>query len=452
MTPEDIALRYDSNIVFSRWAATVVDTIVFIVAGVLLIFLPGEKFIATGIALWSVFVLLYYILLEGLTGSTLGKMLLGLKVVDDRGNPPGLVKETVRTIIRAFEVNPLLMGGIPAGIAVLASKKRQRIGDMAANTFVLRKSDLYLIGAPMQQSPYASQYVQAPTIPPPVYNPYGTQPNPPLAPAPYGAAQYPAAAPPYDVPQYPPPPGSLPYYPPAIPRRPLNLKWAFPSAIIATIIAAALIGGGASAYSAAKRNQKPTNITFEKFKQTLPTEGYFRITDCTLNLPEAVYITQRSRSSYSYSTSDSDEASDAGVFDIYVPLYASRDDLLNKTSVILLSDNPQDRRTVTDMKQLDDGTDKAAETWVKEHYDELVPSRDIVGTVQSDTDLLFSTQSEVEKLQKKMLTDKYVVIKEGDTPTPSGPTAAIGGGVLVGLLAGLFWLLALIGFAQKPRT
>src|SRR5262249_42169908 len=149
------------------------------------------------------FVLIYYIVLEGLTGRTLGKMLLGLKVVDDLGNPPGLVKETIRTIIRAFEVNPLLMGGIPAGIAVLASKKRQRIGDMTANPFVLRKSDLYLIGAPVQRDPYAGQYLQSPAAPPPVYNPYESQPNPQVVSAPDSTAKYPGAALPYGAPQYP---------------------------------------------------------------------------------------------------------------------------------------------------------------------------------------------------------------------------------------------------------
>jgi uncharacterized RDD family membrane protein YckC len=45
-------------------------------------------------------------------------------------------------VARLIEVNPLLMGGVPAGIAVAVSAKRQRIGDMIANTYVVRARTL----------------------------------------------------------------------------------------------------------------------------------------------------------------------------------------------------------------------------------------------------------------------------------------------------------------------
>ena len=48
----------------------------------------------------------------------------------------------MRTLLRLFEVNPLLLGGIPAAIAVLCSKNRQRLGDMLAGTYVIRTKDL----------------------------------------------------------------------------------------------------------------------------------------------------------------------------------------------------------------------------------------------------------------------------------------------------------------------
>jgi uncharacterized RDD family membrane protein YckC len=40
------------------------------------------------------------------------------------------------------EVNPLVVGGLPAAIAVGMSHNRQRLGDMLAHTFVVRVSDL----------------------------------------------------------------------------------------------------------------------------------------------------------------------------------------------------------------------------------------------------------------------------------------------------------------------
>ena len=84
-----------------------------------------------------VFVLGYYPITEGIWGQTLGKLITGMVVVDEHGRRPGIPKALLRTLLRLVEVNPFLVGGIPAGIALLASKDHQRIGDMAAHTYVI---------------------------------------------------------------------------------------------------------------------------------------------------------------------------------------------------------------------------------------------------------------------------------------------------------------------------
>lgn len=43
----------------------------------------------------------------------------------------------VRTLLRVVEANPLLFGGVPAGVCILASKRNQRLGDLAAGTLVV---------------------------------------------------------------------------------------------------------------------------------------------------------------------------------------------------------------------------------------------------------------------------------------------------------------------------
>jgi len=48
-------------------------------------------------------------------------------------------------VTRLVEVNPLLLGGLPAGIAVAMSRRRQRLGDMLAGTYVVRRKDLAAI-------------------------------------------------------------------------------------------------------------------------------------------------------------------------------------------------------------------------------------------------------------------------------------------------------------------
>lgn len=63
-------------------------------------------------------------------------------MVDRKGSISGVGKATIRTLTRILEVNPFLAGGIPAGLVAGFSKSHQRLGDMAAGTFVLKTSDL----------------------------------------------------------------------------------------------------------------------------------------------------------------------------------------------------------------------------------------------------------------------------------------------------------------------
>jgi uncharacterized RDD family membrane protein YckC len=90
-----------------------------------------------GTLLYAVLAFAYFTLLEGYRGQTLGKMLLGIKVVrEDNGEVPGLGAAAIRTVLRLIDgIFAYLVGFI----AILFSSKNQRLGDMAANTLVIRK-------------------------------------------------------------------------------------------------------------------------------------------------------------------------------------------------------------------------------------------------------------------------------------------------------------------------
>ena len=76
-------------------------------------------------------------MLEGYLGQTLGKMLLGIKVVrEDSGEVRGLGAAAIRTVLRIIDG---LFAYVVAFITVLVSRKNQRFGDMAAHTLVVRK-------------------------------------------------------------------------------------------------------------------------------------------------------------------------------------------------------------------------------------------------------------------------------------------------------------------------
>jgi uncharacterized RDD family membrane protein YckC len=131
-----------------RIVATIVDGLIFGALFTVMTMLFGS-FSSVGIADWNgsmpvlpsllygVIVVLYYMFLEDFLGQTVGKMLLGIEVVrEDNGAAPGLGGATTRPLLRLIDE---LFSYLVAFIAVLVSRKNQRLGGMAAHTLVVRK-------------------------------------------------------------------------------------------------------------------------------------------------------------------------------------------------------------------------------------------------------------------------------------------------------------------------
>jgi uncharacterized RDD family membrane protein YckC len=124
---EDMSL---GSALLRRWLGCWIDIlalaglVIGLAAGLLAIpqfaALPG----AYAVALLAIVVLLYFVITEGFWGRSLGKLLTGLKIVDKNGRSPGIGRALLRTLLRLFEVNPLLIGGIPAAIAVMCTKRK----------------------------------------------------------------------------------------------------------------------------------------------------------------------------------------------------------------------------------------------------------------------------------------------------------------------------------------
>src|ERR671916_199072 len=137
----------DVHVTGRRILATIVDAIVLGVLFAVMSVLFGEsstqgtsvRFSTGTFPTLGFFVLAmaYYILTEGYLGQTLGKMLLGIKVIrEDTGEVPGLGPAAIRSVMRIVDG---LFSYLVAFIAVLASAKNQRLGDMVAHTLVVRK-------------------------------------------------------------------------------------------------------------------------------------------------------------------------------------------------------------------------------------------------------------------------------------------------------------------------
>lgn len=136
------------GLLFRRWLGCWID----FVAMALLLFwpgllgylvgAPGEGLAAAMMLTAFALVLLYFPITEGLWGRSLGKLVSGTIVVDGQGRPPGFGRATVRTLLRLVEVNPFLLGGLPAGIVSANTKAHQRIGDLLAGTYVVPLKEL----------------------------------------------------------------------------------------------------------------------------------------------------------------------------------------------------------------------------------------------------------------------------------------------------------------------
>lgn len=121
-----------------RLLAMIIDNLLAaILAIAFAVNLPGLGDVSRGMILIVVY-LLYYLAPEALWGRTLGKLACGLVVRRSDGLPCGWKGALIRTILRILEVNPLLIGALPGGLAVVFSKRNQRLGDMLANTVVVR--------------------------------------------------------------------------------------------------------------------------------------------------------------------------------------------------------------------------------------------------------------------------------------------------------------------------
>ena len=132
-----------------RFAAVVLDGVLFFVLGLVVAFLSGGGYATHdergtsaglvleggGFAVWLVLVLAYYVVTEAAFGASIGKSVVGLRVVDRDGYAITWGQSIVRNVLRPID---FVFVSLTAAIVVWASPRRQRLGDHAASTFVVR--------------------------------------------------------------------------------------------------------------------------------------------------------------------------------------------------------------------------------------------------------------------------------------------------------------------------
>jgi uncharacterized RDD family membrane protein YckC len=121
-----------------------------------------------GILFGSLF--LYYLILEAIFAASIGKLVCGMRVTMADGSRPTRAAIVVRNLVRVPEAMFLY---IPSGMSCGASPHRQRLGDYAAHTVVIRRH-MAVAGAtpgagtwgpPAVTPPFAAPQYSAPPAP-----------------------------------------------------------------------------------------------------------------------------------------------------------------------------------------------------------------------------------------------------------------------------------------------
>lgn len=144
-TPEGVTIDLVLAGLGSRFAAALLDVVIrtaVIIAVAILGGLIGEVRGGWAVAFATIFIFFitfgYDLLFEVLAnGRTLGKRWTGIRVVDRNGGPVRFVASAVRNLLRIIDILPgfYLLGTI----VLLVTKRNQRLGDLAAGTFVIRE-------------------------------------------------------------------------------------------------------------------------------------------------------------------------------------------------------------------------------------------------------------------------------------------------------------------------
>jgi uncharacterized RDD family membrane protein YckC len=143
-TPEGVRFALRLATPATRGLAAALDAAVvallaklFGMVATLMLLLNEDLARALGVLLYFVVSMCYGMALEWLwQGQTIGKRLFGLRVMDACGLPLRLPQVVLRNLLRAVDVLPVLY--VVGGVAAWCSRYGQRLGDIAAETIVVR--------------------------------------------------------------------------------------------------------------------------------------------------------------------------------------------------------------------------------------------------------------------------------------------------------------------------
>jgi uncharacterized RDD family membrane protein YckC len=154
VTPQNIELEYELGSVGDRIVAGLIDIAIIIayciVAGIVLAFANLHSSTQVVVSTIIFLPVMFYTLLSELLmhGQTVGKRIMNIKVVSLNGHQPAFSQYLIRWLFRLIDI--WLSSFLIAIIVITISEKRQRLGDIVANTTLIKT----IVRTSMQQTIY----------------------------------------------------------------------------------------------------------------------------------------------------------------------------------------------------------------------------------------------------------------------------------------------------------
>ncbi|WP_026907851.1 RDD family protein [Paucisalibacillus globulus] len=150
-TPEFVSLQYQIAGLGSRGAAMIIDQLLILIANIVIyliflmanvanIFYLSDSWIPIAIAILIVFIInwgYFFIAEYFFGGKTLGKKLIGIRVIQENGHSVTLLSSLIRNLLRIIDMLPTLY--FLGMIFVFLHSKHKRLGDMVAGTIVVHE-------------------------------------------------------------------------------------------------------------------------------------------------------------------------------------------------------------------------------------------------------------------------------------------------------------------------
>ena len=139
-TSQNIAIEQPIASIGERIAATLLDMLFFFGYFIIISIIGAASKTPQLIAILAIPIAFYHLIAElAMNGQSWGKKIVKIKVTNVNGTQPGFFSYFLRWVFRIIDI--MLLFGAVSTIAIILNKKGQRIGDIAANTIVIRLNE-----------------------------------------------------------------------------------------------------------------------------------------------------------------------------------------------------------------------------------------------------------------------------------------------------------------------